>query len=747
LSAIIFYSLELRNFLSYGNNTSKINLNFNKPSLIIGKNYDSVVDGNVESNGAGKSSIINALCYCLYDETLMNVNSKNDLINIYNEKNLVVSLNFSIGAVYYRISRFRKCKALGGNGVSILKYNDSSFQEYEDITPDSINNANKFIEDLLGITFHSFSRIVVFSASYQPFLSLPQSSTTGPNQRDILEEVFGLTILSKKADILKENIKNKKIELDKNVAVFAEILKQKTLNDNEIKEYSLKEKEWNLKTATSIQKLKEEEATASNIDFSSQKNIFSTLQKCDHLKNELAANIKSKKAEIDNFNNILKMKNDWDVAKEAKIKELHNAIKKFENIDFEKIENRLEQINNFTKSYKEIESEAKNTLLAFKKINADYSKLSEDLTSLQSSKCPYCKQHYSSQEAINKVEAEIRSKQEELSILTTTKNELDQNIEKINKTILSLKEKTNNYLSISDLNKDKELFNKIKNDLTYKENEINPYLDMFNNLNSESIKIFNEELSELNSKNNENIQEIKDLKEKLLFSSLDELHSVESSIKIIKEKIKSLEEAVNPYVEIISALKNKKFNMELSQTNADDSVELNHMTFLYALLTKKDSFIRKALIKSRLALLNEKMMEYITELSLPHQIQFKEDMGIDIKNFGKEISINNLSSGQQARINLALSFAFRHILQLNTKKINFCLLDETLDIGLSSVGVQLATKMIKKIAIKNGISMFLITHKDEVSTVFDSKLEIELRNGFSSVVQSDTGNEEIIEAE
>ncbi len=747
MNNIIFYDLELRNFLSYGNNTTKINLNFNKPSLIIGKNYDSVVDGNIESNGAGKSSIINALCYCLYDETLSKIESKNNLINIYNEKNMVVSLTFSVGNTYYKISRYRKCKSRGGNGVSILKFKDSSLAEYEDITPDSIINSNKFIEDVLGITFNSFSRIVVFSASYQPFLSLPRSSTSGANQRDILEEVFGLTILSKKADVLKENIKNKKIEMEKNIVLLNEILRQKKITENELVEYNSKLIEWENKKNYSIEKIEKEKTIISKIDFKKQKDILNELATFNQLKNNISQNIKNIKSEIDNFNNILSSKNSWELNKNSKIKQLSTKLEELKQIDFELIENNLEKIKKLNEEYKEIE---KNTTINFnncKKKDSELNKMEQDLILLKDSKCPYCKQHYNSEDSIKNVEDNIIELKSEIKEINETMFNSIIQLDKIKNELSILKEKTNNYNSIQDLIKDRELFLQLGNELKMKESEMNPYLEMYNKLNIDSVDKLNEKLIKMNDEFNENNKNIELLKQKLEFNSLEEIHNTESSLSVIQEKINSLTESVNPYTEIVLNLKNKKFNTELSEINAKDTDDLNHMNFLFSLLTKKDSFIRKGLIKSRLSLLNEKMSEYISELNLPHRLMFREDMSINITNFGKEISINNLSSGQQARINLALAFAFRHILQLNTKKINFCLLDETLDIGLSTVGVQLAIGMIKNIAANNKMSMFLITHKDEVSTLFDSKLEIELRNGFSSVVQSDTGFEEIVEAD
>src|SRR5690606_19111901 len=68
-----FVELTMQNYLSYGNNTTSVNLNFDTPTLIVGRNYDSVVDGQVDSNGAGKSTILNGLLMCMFDKNLMGV--------------------------------------------------------------------------------------------------------------------------------------------------------------------------------------------------------------------------------------------------------------------------------------------------------------------------------------------------------------------------------------------------------------------------------------------------------------------------------------------------------------------------------------------------------------------------------------------------------------------------------------------------------------------------------------------------
>jgi DNA repair exonuclease SbcCD ATPase subunit len=204
---ITFKELTIRNFLSYGNNTTTLKLDFTNPTLIVGKNYDSVVNGQVDSNGSGKSAILNAISYCLFDKTISNID-KSDVVNYINQKNMEVSLSFIKDKTCYKVERYRKNKAKGGDGVRLLIGTD--FTDMVDKTPDSVSNTNKHIESILGIPFDIFSRIVVFTASYEPFLSLPSSHDSKANQRDIIEELFGLTELSRKSEVLKDIIKTTK---------------------------------------------------------------------------------------------------------------------------------------------------------------------------------------------------------------------------------------------------------------------------------------------------------------------------------------------------------------------------------------------------------------------------------------------------------------------------------------------------------------------------------------------------------
>jgi DNA repair exonuclease SbcCD ATPase subunit len=150
-------------------------------------------------------------------------------------------------------------------------------------------------------------------------------------------------------------------------------------------------------------------------------------------------------------------------------------------------------------------------------------------------------------------------------------------------------------------------------------------------------------------------------------------------------------------------------------------------------LTKKDSFIRKLLLQKSLPFLNTRLRYYLDRIGFLHRVVFNEDLSVNISQFGNGIGFGNLSSGQKARVNLALSFSFRDMLQARHGKLKFCILDECLDVGLGNVGVQLAAKMIKAVATDEKLSMYVISHRDEIANMFDSKLVVELKNGFSTI--------------
>ena len=165
-----FGTLTFKNFLSYGNVPTVIDLSKKGTTLILGEDLDDMGTG---ANGVGKSVLINALVYVLYDKPITNIATKDELVNNINKKNMEVTIDFEKNGDDYYIRRVRKEKAgAAGNYVQIFK---NGRDKEHDVTPDSIDNANKYIVEILGIPFELFVRIIAFSATLMPFFESTSS--------------------------------------------------------------------------------------------------------------------------------------------------------------------------------------------------------------------------------------------------------------------------------------------------------------------------------------------------------------------------------------------------------------------------------------------------------------------------------------------------------------------------------------------------------------------------------------------
>lgn len=217
----------------------------------------------------------------------------------------------------------------------------------------------------------------------------------------------------------------------------------------------------------------------------------------------------------------------------------------------------------------------------------------------------------------------------------------------------------------------------------------------------------------------------------ITISDPNDLIEIKSKISSLREKLKDLQQRKNPFIEPLEELQSIKLD-PLDMTAINDKQRLvEHQKFLLKLLTKKDSFVRKTLLNKNIPFLNQRLEHYLTELGLPHTVEFTHEMTASISQFGRPLDFGNLSNGQRARVNLALSFAFRDVLQSMHEHINVCMLDEVLDVGLDTIGVQAAARMLKRKAREEKISVYIVSHRDEIDSAFDNKLTVQMSKGFS----------------
>ena len=190
-------TLTVKNFMSVGNSTQAVKFDKSFLTLVLGQNLDLGGDDTGARNGTGKTTIVNALSYGLFGDPLTNIRRDN-LINKTNGKAMLVTLEFDCNGNAYKIERGRK--------PNVLKFyvNDQE-QEIVDEAQGDSRETQEAINKLLGMSHLMFKHVVALNTYTEPFLSMKAN-----DQREIIEQLLGVTLLSEKAETLKAQIKDSK---------------------------------------------------------------------------------------------------------------------------------------------------------------------------------------------------------------------------------------------------------------------------------------------------------------------------------------------------------------------------------------------------------------------------------------------------------------------------------------------------------------------------------------------------------
>ena len=158
----------------------------------------------------------------------------------------------------------------------------------------------------------------------------------------------------------------------------------------------------------------------------------------------------------------------------------------------------------------------------------------------------------------------------------------------------------------------------------------------------------------------------------------------------------------------------------------------DHQEFLLKLLTSKDSFVRKKIIDQNLSYLNSRLTWYLDRIGLPHTVKFQNDLTVSIEELGRELDFDNLSRGERNRLILSMSWAFRDVWESLYSPINILFIDEMIDSGLDTQGVENALALLKKMTRERHKSIWLVSHRDELAGRVENILRVVKENGFTS---------------
>ena len=576
-------SLTVKNFMSVGNSTQAVDFDKQQLTLVLGENLDQGGDDSGSRNGTGKTTIINALSYALFGVALTNIRRDN-LVNKTNNKSMLVTLAFEKDNTEYHIERGRKPNTLK------FKINGQD-QEISDESQGDSRKTQEDINSLLGMSHEMFKHIVALNTYTEPFLALKNN-----DQRAIIEQLLGITILSEKADLLREKIK---ITRDDITEENARIQAVKTSNE---------------KITESI-------------------------------------------------GNLQSRKKAWIATNRSERDKLNKAIKELEQVDIE------------------AELEAHEKLSSWTELNTHLTNLTKERATVE-----------------------------------RALEQADKNVHKLGKELDDL-ESAKCYACGQELHDDKleEMKDKMQKDY----GDAHTYMI---------------EIAEKYDKVKTKIDEIGDLDARpdTFYDTAKEAYEHRSNVDNLKKLLTSKEEELDPYTEQIDDLQ----STAIQEISWDKINELNsykdHQEFLYKLLTNKDSFIRKKIIEQNLAYLNNRLTHYLDKIGLPHSVMFKNDLSVEITQLGQDLDFDNLSRGERNRLILGMSWSFRDVWESLYQHINLLFIDELIDSGMDSAGVESSLSVLKKMGRERSKNIYLISHKDELIGRVNNVLKVIKENGFTS---------------
>ena len=699
MANLTFKKISIRNFLSFGNIPEELDLTSSNYRVIIGKNKDKSDSGD-DANGSGKTSVISSLFYSIYGCVPGNKINLPSLVNNVNKKNMIVKLDFSIDDVDYTIER--------GRNPVILKF----YKNGEEVVDESLGDSRdtqKEIEKVIGISKDVFSQIVCLTCNVPVFMEQPIGT-----QKEIIEKILGVDIISKKVVALKSLIQETKNNVNNKQFEYDTLLNQKKTLENSIQQQlsNLKQNQNNyeINKRNKIIELSNKIKNIEQIDFEKEENNLKQLLNYETILKEN----ETKKLQLTKIeNNIKDIKNQIQ-NKIAKLDELQKIDFNSERESFKYNETIKEEKIKYDSEIA-IHKVNKDKLLKannlFKDLSNRISKKENELNSIKDGICPLCgnivdKEH--TEQHRNKINEEIKDLREQY-------HQCDLEILDLTHLIGTFKEKSFEFKP-THFNSYEELLNS--------ENEISTLIN--------DIKKLDSDISDLDKQSSEIVLE--DLCEKPIckFNSIEELLTQKVTLENLLKQLEEINKEENPYngqEESILKMREQIIEPNDTELNAVKD-DLEHQEVLLKLLSSPTSFIRKNILDKSLEFLNAKIKHYLIKMGSLHSVELNNDMSINISSMG--LDYNYVSTGEMSRISFALNFAFRDVWEaLNNTRINLYMFDEVLDkSGLDTSGKRDIVECLSSINDRN---LLVVSHDEIIKSSTMDILTIVKEQGFSHI--------------
>ena len=690
-------SLTVKNFMSVGNATQAVNFDRSDLTLVLGENLDLGGDDTGARNGTGKTTIINALSYGLYGQALTNI-KKDNLINKTNGKNMMVTVDFEVQGRQYRIERGRKPH------VTKLYIDGQEQNGYQDDSQGDSRETQNDIDKLLGMSLDMFRHIVALNTYTEPFLSMRAN-----DQRQIIEQLLGITILSEKADHLKNQIKTTKDMIQEEKIRIKAVQDANVRIGEQIENLKKRQKLWQSKHDEDCNKIEKNLISLGEIDIDAeianhrlQEKFLANKKLEDQLKSIEVRQSLWEKKQLDDCDAIkLNIANLSGIDIDAEIA-IHRDIADYDA--------KVKQRDEATRWIAAID--AANT-----KEEKTQAKLKKEIEDLKNHKCYACGSELHDDNQADILAAKENTLRESVMQFLANETQRAEHLE----TIALIGELTTPpkpyYKTLEEALNHRNTLENMNVSLETRRLETSPFSEQI-------IELVNE----LNDRKHIAESQIGSFYYDTLEDALNHRNTLEQLANLLVEK----QAEADPYAEQITEMEQNALQEVTWDTINDLTQMQEHQEFLLKMLTNKDSFVRKRIIDQNLAYLNSRLGSYLAAIGLPHEVRFQNDLSVEITEIGRDLDFDNLSRGERNRLILSLSWAFRDVWENLYQHINLLFIDELIDSGMDSSGVENALGILKRMGRERGKSIFLVSHKDELSGRVNNILTVTKENGFTS---------------
>jgi len=750
MNRIEFDKIRLKNFLSFGNTWQEFV--FEKGINII-QGYD-INTG--KSNGSGKSSIMEAIPFALYGQTIKNI-KKDKISNWFNNAKCEVEIYFHINGDEYKFYR-----SIKPNRFKVFK-NDDQMPILSNVRDFQI----KVNDEILGMDFKTFCNLIYFS----PNNTISILDARKEQKRKFLESLFDLSLYSKMLKTCNDMLAKEKnaislLENDINHHESQIDILNDRINTTVIGDNSENKKRLNFL----LMKIESMSSSIPSFDMAEYDRIIDVIRSLNEDEIEYRVKVSEVFNELQKYKDLLEsidvsgtMKTVQDIT--DKIDELQ---RKINDIDIDGIADKMEKYKNRNTEIidlcKTIESEKDKLEDLLHKLDTTISisnskikeyKNTDNLDGM--STCPVCLQSVDHEYITDHYTTLIKQEEDKIQILLSKRDML---VNRINQKQMKIEELTSesndNATLFVELNDELKLVDKYKDEIESLQNMLDSfesvdelrkrkqsYIDKIKELNDRYLD-YDHKLTmiqtELSMKNDiiERLEKEKDKYERYI----KEIDQVKSEIDMLKERIKSIEDANKTILERIQQDKDELKSLSSIIEEKRNKIStynrlIDHISYLK--ISLKDENIKQYAISSILPYLNKQTNYYLYKSGFPYSVKIDGWLDVEIIGFGvDDVSYASLSGGERKSIDIALQFASNDVSMLQARSsFNITILDEMIDSSFDSVSLMNIMDIIKTRQQDMDSCVYIITHKDEVKDFeFDSYISLTKKDGFSTITQN-----------